>query len=103
MGSQGKENNISLKIGEFQETIMDEKYDAKKVLILGAGRVCRPAVELLASIGNISSRQWLKSSITADFDEQNCVQVIVGSLYLKDAEEVCLHINFHVTSLITLI
>ncbi|KAK4370156.1 hypothetical protein RND71_009631 [Anisodus tanguticus] len=88
LGSQDKENNISLKVGEFQETIMDDKCDAKKVLILGAGRVCRPAAELLASIGSMPSRQGLKSSITADFEEQNCVQVIVASLYLKDAEEV---------------
>ncbi|KAK4364803.1 hypothetical protein RND71_016161 [Anisodus tanguticus] len=50
LGSQAKENNISLKVGEFQETIMDDKCDAKKVLILGVGRVCRPAAELLASI-----------------------------------------------------
>jgi len=101
LGSQDKENNISLKVGEFQETIMDEKYDAKKVLILGAGRVCRPAAELLASIGSMTSRQLPKSSVTADFEEKNCVQVIAGSLYLKDAEEVCMYINFHVTSLIT--
>ncbi|KAH0654707.1 hypothetical protein KY289_032385 [Solanum tuberosum] len=70
LGSQDKENNISLKVGEFQETIMDEKYDAKKVLILGAGRVCRPAAELLASIGSMTSRQLAKSSVTADFEEQ---------------------------------
>ncbi|XP_009618021.1 alpha-aminoadipic semialdehyde synthase isoform X1 [Nicotiana tomentosiformis] len=87
LGSQNKENNmISLKVGEFQQSITDEKSDAK-VLILGAGRVCRPAAELLASIGSMSSGQCL-SSITADFEEQNCVQVIVASLYLKDAEEV---------------
>ncbi|KAH0655174.1 hypothetical protein KY285_030056 [Solanum tuberosum] len=70
LGSQDKENNISLKVGEFHETIMDEKYDAKKVLILGAGRVCRPAAELLASIGSMTSRQLPKSSVTADFEEQ---------------------------------
>lgn len=95
LGSQNKENNmISLKVGEFQQSIIDEKSDAKKVLILGAGRVCRPAAELLASIGSMSSGQCL-SSITADFEEQNCVQVIVASLYLKDAEEVCPYIKFH--------
>ncbi|XP_047249542.1 alpha-aminoadipic semialdehyde synthase isoform X5 [Capsicum annuum] len=87
LGSQDKENNISLKVGVFQETIMDEKCDAK-VLILGAGRVCRPAAKLLGSIGSMPPNKWLKSSITADFEEQNCVQVIVGSLYLKDAEKV---------------
>ncbi|WMV37080.1 hypothetical protein MTR67_030465 [Solanum verrucosum] len=84
-----------LEVGEFHETIMDEKYDAK-VLILGAGRVCRPAAELLASIGSMTSRQLPKSSVrqlpkssvTADFEEKYCVQVIAGSLYLKDAEEV---------------
>ncbi|KAK4342775.1 hypothetical protein RND71_038591 [Anisodus tanguticus] len=60
LGSQDKENNISLKVGEFQKTIMDDKCDAKKVLILGDGRVCRPAAELLASIGSKPSRQGLK-------------------------------------------
>ncbi|KAK4379718.1 hypothetical protein RND71_001580 [Anisodus tanguticus] len=79
LGSQDKENNISLKVGEFQKTIMDDKCDAKKVLTLGVGRVCRPAAELLASIGSQPSRQELKSSITADFEEQNYVQVIVAS------------------------
>ncbi|PHU14321.1 hypothetical protein BC332_15526 [Capsicum chinense] len=87
LGSQDKENNISLKVGVFQETIMDKKCDAK-VLILGAGRVCRPAAKLLGSIGSMLPNKWLKSSITADFEEQNCVQVIVGSLYLKDTEKV---------------
>uniref|UniRef100_M0ZQK9 Bifunctional lysine-ketoglutarate reductase/saccharopine dehydrogenase n=1 Tax=Solanum tuberosum TaxID=4113 RepID=M0ZQK9_SOLTU len=36
----------------------------------------------------MTSRQLPKSSVTADFEEKNCVQVIAGSLYLKDAEEV---------------
>ncbi|KAK4349196.1 hypothetical protein RND71_031951 [Anisodus tanguticus] len=84
---QDKENNISLKVGEFQETIMDDKCNAKKVLILGVSRVCRPAAELLASIGSMPSRQGLKSSITTDFEEQNCVQVIVASYSSVEEEE----------------
>ncbi|KAH0655175.1 hypothetical protein KY285_030057 [Solanum tuberosum] len=36
----------------------------------------------------MTSTQLPKSSVTADFEEKNCVQVIAGSLYLKDAEEV---------------
>lgn len=42
------------------------------VLIIGAGRVCRPAVELLSS---------------DEFDDHD-IQLIVASLYIKDAEEV---------------
>uniref|UniRef100_A0A5B7CDN9 Putative alpha-aminoadipic semialdehyde synthase isoform X2 n=1 Tax=Davidia involucrata TaxID=16924 RepID=A0A5B7CDN9_DAVIN len=83
-------NMISLKVGKVQESDIKKGYDAKRktaVLILGAGRVCQPAAELLASIGSISSRQWLKSCVVADFEEQNDIQVIVASLYLKDAEE----------------
>lgn len=79
-------NMVSLKVGRVQEI----GYDTKKktvVLILGAGRVCQPAVELLASIGSKSSRKGLNSCI-ADFEERNCVEVIVASLYQKDAEEV---------------
>ncbi|CAK9143274.1 unnamed protein product [Ilex paraguariensis] len=84
-------NMISLKLGKVRQGGIEEEYDMKKkhlVLILGAGRVCQPAVELLTSIGSISSRQWLKSCIEPEFEEQNCVEVIVASLYLKDAEEI---------------
>ncbi|KAM7513485.1 hypothetical protein LguiA_003068 [Lonicera macranthoides] len=79
-------NMVSLKVGRVQEI----GYDTKKktmVLILGAGRVCQPAVELLASIGSKSLRKGLNSYI-ADFEERNCVEVIVASLYQKDAEEI---------------
>lgn len=58
------------------------------VLILGAGRVCQPAAELLASVGSASSRQWRKTCTDDGLEEMNDVHVIVASLYLKDAEEV---------------
>lgn len=84
-------NMISLKVGKLQENGVEKNNDEKKkklVLILGAGRVCRPAAELLASIGALSSQHTLKSCIEPEFEEQNCVEVIVASLYLKDAAEV---------------
>lgn len=87
---QGK-NIISLEFGNLLENGREKNNVEKKksvVLILGAGRVCRPAAEFLTSIGSLSSRQLLKSCIEADFQENNCVEVIVASLYLKDAEEV---------------
>ncbi|KAK9274571.1 hypothetical protein L1049_021820 [Liquidambar formosana] len=91
-GFQNKETNkISLKLGKVQESGTEKVYDTKKktaVLIIGAGRVCGPAAELLASTGSISSRQWLKTCLEADFEEQNDVQVIVASLFLKDAQEI---------------
>lgn len=87
---QGK-NIISLEFGKFQENGREKNNVEKKksvVLILGAGRVCRPAAEFLTSISSLSSRKLLQSCIEADFLENNCVEVIVASLYLKDAEEI---------------
>ncbi|XVF48812.1 hypothetical protein PTKIN_Ptkin03bG0218400 [Pterospermum kingtungense] len=86
-----KMNKISLKVGKLQETEVKTEFDTKKrisVLILGAGRVCQPAAELLASIGSSSSCQWYKTCLGTDSDDQNDVHVIVASLYLKDAEEI---------------
>ncbi|PSS02071.1 Saccharopine dehydrogenase, partial [Actinidia chinensis var. chinensis] len=86
-----KTNMIQLKVGRINKSDFEEEYDTKNktaVLILGAGRVCRPAVEFLTSIGSITSRQWLKTCIEGDFEEKNDIQVIVASLYLQDAEEI---------------
>lgn len=87
---QGK-NIISLEFGNLLENGREKNSVEKKtsvVLVLGAGRVCRPAAEFLTSIGSFSSRQLLKSCIEDDFQEKNYVEVVVASLYLKDAEEV---------------
>ena len=84
-------NKISLKVGKLQETGVKQEFDSKRtrsVLILGAGRVCQPATELLASIGSSSSHQWYKTCLETDSEEQNDVHVIVASLYLKNAKEV---------------
>lgn len=92
LGSRNKEGNVlSLKAGKLLETSLEREHDANnkfKVLILGAGRVCKPAVEFLASLGGISAQEQLKSCISNDFEEENCVEVIVASLYLKDSNEV---------------
>lgn len=84
-------NRISLKVGKVQEIGIQKGSDTKKtsaVLIIGAGRVCRPAAELIASFGSISSRQRHKACLETDFECQNDFQVLVASLYLQDAEEV---------------
>ncbi|XAR55198.1 Saccharopine dehydrogenase (NADP(+), L-lysine-forming) [Bertholletia excelsa] len=84
-------NTVSLQVGRVHKSDPEKGPDTKKkplVLILGAGRVCRPAAEFLASIGSISSQKWLKTHLETDFEEQNDVQVIVASLYIKDAEEI---------------
>ncbi|KAJ6382056.1 hypothetical protein OIU77_030665 [Salix suchowensis] len=87
-------NKISLKVGKVQQNDMNKGNDSKRkavVLIIGAGRVCRPAVELLTSAGNTSSHEWYKACLDTedtDFEEQNAVEVVVASLYLKDAEEI---------------
>lgn len=82
-------NKISLKIGKVQqEKEKPEMTKKSAVLILGAGRVCRPAAEFLASVRTISSQEWYKTYLGADSEEQTDVRVIVASLYLKDAKEV---------------
>ncbi|XP_024028450.1 alpha-aminoadipic semialdehyde synthase isoform X1 [Morus notabilis] len=84
-------NKFSLIVGKVQENSTKTENDMKRkagVLILGAGRVCQPAAELLASIGSASSRQWYKPCPKDGFEELNDVHVIVASLYLKDAEEI---------------
>jgi len=55
--------------------------DGPKILILGAGRVCRPAAQFLASYPNICS-------YGADDNSTDQIHVIVASLYQKDAEEI---------------
>lgn len=84
-------NNFSLRVGKVLENGTKKEHEIKRkpgVLILGAGRVCQPAAELLASIGSTSSCEWYKTCIEDEFEEQNGVHVIVASLYLQDAEEV---------------
>ena len=84
-------SKISLKLGKDHESETKKEFDPKNkaaVLILGAGRVCQPAAEMLSSVGKYSSSQWYKISLQDDFEEQTDVEVIVGSLYLKDAEQV---------------
>eukprot|EP00258_Populus_trichocarpa_P018351 XP_006381529.2 alpha-aminoadipic semialdehyde synthase [Populus trichocarpa] len=91
-GTLNKEGNrISLKVGKVHQNDMNKGNDTKRkaaVLIIGAGRVCRPAVELLTSNENTSSREWYKACLNTDFEGQNVVEVVVASLYLKDAEEI---------------
>ncbi|RYR77334.1 hypothetical protein Ahy_A01g001768 isoform A [Arachis hypogaea] len=84
-------SKISLRLGEVKENGINKVPDSKKksaVLILGAGRVCQPAAEVLSSIGRISSSQWYKTLLEDDFEDLTEVEVILGSLYLKDAEQI---------------
>ncbi|KAL2344178.1 hypothetical protein Fmac_005463 [Flemingia macrophylla] len=43
---------------------------------------------MLSSFGKPSSRQWYKTLLEEDFECLTDVEVIVGSLYLKDAEQI---------------
>lgn len=81
----GKEAELALKIGKVSECEANDIVDkgGPKVLILGAGRVCRPAAEFLASYPNICTHG-------VDGHDADQIHVIVASLYLKDAEEVIL-------------
>ncbi|KAL8143623.1 hypothetical protein V2J09_016655 [Rumex salicifolius] len=91
-GDMNKDANmISLQLGRVPEIGLESGNEAgmkSAVLILGAGRVCRPAVEILASSGDISSSQWSHSCTQVNFGELTTCEVIVASLFLKDAEEV---------------
>ncbi|XP_026430070.1 alpha-aminoadipic semialdehyde synthase-like [Papaver somniferum] len=78
------ENKFSMKFGKVSESVAEKGEDLEDrpvVLILGAGRVCRPAAEFLAAAGSISCLG------NDDTDEPKDVQVILASLYLKDAQE----------------
>ncbi|XP_019455443.1 PREDICTED: alpha-aminoadipic semialdehyde synthase [Lupinus angustifolius] len=84
-------SKFSLKLGKVQKNGIKKEPDPKKkaaVLILGAGRVCQPAAEMLSSIQTLSSGQLYKTLLEDDFEDNIDVEVIVGSLYLKDAEQI---------------
>jgi alpha-aminoadipic semialdehyde synthase len=78
-GSVPKESELSLKIGKINSNETDIGMPEKRpaVLILGAGRVCRPAAMLLASFGKKHNG-----------DSSAGVHVIVASLFQEDADEV---------------
>ncbi|XP_072952758.1 alpha-aminoadipic semialdehyde synthase isoform X1 [Typha angustifolia] len=81
-GAIRKDRELSLKIGKVSAYASEDSIPRKRpaVLILGAGRVCRPAAEFLASAG--SSYGGILSG--QDIEE---IQVLVASLYKEDAEE----------------
>ncbi|ESW26524.1 hypothetical protein PHAVU_003G126300 [Phaseolus vulgaris] len=84
-------SKISLKLGKVEENGTEKGLGSKRkaaVLILGAGRVCQPAAEMLSSFGRPSSSEWYKTLLEDDFECQPDVEVIVGSLYLKDVEQI---------------
>ncbi|CAN1217016.1 Alpha-aminoadipic semialdehyde synthase [Linum perenne] len=84
-----QEHNISLKVGKIRENGYRKECDGKRkrsVLIIGAGRVCRPAAEFLASVGSKEASSWYQQCLGTD--ERNDIEVIVASLLLKDAEEI---------------
>lgn len=80
-------NKRALTVDKVIERNVHNSYVSKEtvgVLILGAGRVCRPAAEFLSSSRRISS----KVLATAGIEDNMDIRVVVASLYLKDAEEV---------------
>ncbi|KAM2621541.1 hypothetical protein TB2_026280 [Malus domestica] len=86
-----EKNKFSLSFGEVQHSPTKKGNDTKRkagVLIIGAGRVCQPAAEMLASVSGMPSHEWYKTCLEDEFEEINDVQVTVASLYLKDAEEI---------------
>ncbi|KAH7680016.1 Saccharopine dehydrogenase (NAD(+) L-glutamate-forming) protein [Dioscorea alata] len=87
VGHRRKEE-LSLNVGKISDMAEDNGHSNQRpaILILGAGRVCRPAAEFLASAGSRSS-DVLKKWQVSKFEEIEEFKVIVGSLYLKDAEE----------------
>ncbi|CAN0918320.1 Alpha-aminoadipic semialdehyde synthase [Linum grandiflorum] len=83
------EHNISLRVGKIQENGYKKECDGRRkrsVLIIGAGRVCRPAAEFLVSVGSNAASSWYQTCQGAD--ERNDIEVIVASLLIKDAQEI---------------
>lgn len=87
-GVFNKEKELSLKIGKISErkVVGSGIKNLPAVLILGAGRVCRPAAEFLASGGSISCSDSFKTCQDINVEIEG-FQVIVASLYQRDAEE----------------
>ncbi|KAG1334411.1 alpha-aminoadipic semialdehyde synthase [Cocos nucifera] len=88
-GVFNKEKELCLKIGKISERKVEVGSGIKNlpaVLILGAGRVCRPAAEFLASGGSISCSDSFKTCQDINVEIEG-FQVIVASLYQRDAEE----------------
>ncbi|KMT03434.1 hypothetical protein BVRB_8g191190 [Beta vulgaris subsp. vulgaris] len=84
-------NRIAHTVGKIHENGLENGDETRKktsVLILGAGRVCRPAAELLASTKSLSSSPLFENCMDSDFDVADDIQVIVASLYLREAEEI---------------
>ncbi|KAL9242212.1 hypothetical protein vseg_016233 [Gypsophila vaccaria] len=81
-------NKISLTLGKIQENGTEEVRQKASVLIVGAGRVCRPAAEYLTSVKSLSLSPVFGNCGGDDVDIASEVEVIVASLYLKDAQEV---------------
>ncbi|XP_023531703.1 alpha-aminoadipic semialdehyde synthase-like isoform X1 [Cucurbita pepo subsp. pepo] len=83
-------NRIFLKIGKIQESSFKSKDGKRKtaVLLLGAGRVCYPAADLLVSSGSDSCCRFWKTFLEHYAEDWDDIEVIVASLYLKDAEEI---------------
>ncbi|XP_078157714.1 lysine-ketoglutarate reductase/saccharopine dehydrogenase bifunctional enzyme isoform X2 [Carex rostrata] len=77
-GIVSKESDLSLKIGKVNANETDNCVPEKRpaVLILGAGRVCRPAAAFLASIEKDHNGYSSEG-----------VHVIVASLFQEDADE----------------
>lgn len=76
-------------IRELRENIvMEETFDDRaSVLIIGAGRVCEPAVEFLA-LNGCNALDSTRSSPKAGTEAIKGVKVVVASLYLQDAQKV---------------
>lgn len=87
---------ISLTLGKLKDSGIEAGNGVRSeaaVLILGAGRVCRPAAEFLTAVDRDLSKKWIDSYFTEDMKEKtSSVHVIVASLFLKDAEEVSLEL-----------
>ncbi|KAL2936411.1 Alpha-aminoadipic semialdehyde synthase [Bienertia sinuspersici] len=88
---ENQPNKFSFAADKIQENGLECGAKTRRktsVLILGAGRVCQPAAEFLTSIKSLSSGPLLEKCMDVNIDVEDDIQVIVASLYLKDAEEV---------------
>lgn len=93
-GNRGVEKEIkgsSIRNRELKDNSLRMKDSSSKkfaVLILGAGRVSKPAIEFLALNGCNFSESPISGNTKTSREAVNDVQVIVASLYLQEAQKV---------------
>ena len=84
-GSSTRQSRKEIRMEDGSETQQgeDASRGGSRVLILGAGRMCEPAVRYLTSTG-----QQFRAKRGSHGSTDGGVSVVVASLYIEDAQKV---------------